>query len=304
MDGGVVLDLAERLAAAGAGEVVLADTIGVGTPGRVRALVESLCSRNTKSIDGGSVVGGHFHDTRNTGVANAWAALEAGATVLDASVGGLGGCPFAPNSTGNVATEDVLYLLEREGVETGVDLDGVIATAHWLEGVLGRGLPGRVSRAGGFPVAVAQPYDGAMGAADEEELPAWSLPANALDAIRIPPNWPEHVDRDWAWGGATGAGIRVAIVDSGVERGHPLVGDVQQAVAVSGSSGADPVIERGRGRRHGRPRHRVRRHRPLARARVRARQRPRARRRLDRAAAGCSSPVCAGRSSRGSRSST
>ena len=83
-------------------------------------------------------VGGHFHDTRNTGVANAWAALEAGATVLDASVGGLGGCPFAPNSTGNVATEDVLYLLEREGVETGVDLDGVIETAHWLEGVLGR----------------------------------------------------------------------------------------------------------------------------------------------------------------------
>ena len=146
VDGGVVLDLAERLASAGAGEVVLADTIGVATPGRVRALVESLCSRNTKSV-----VGGHFHDTRNTGVANAWAALEAGATVLDASVGGLGGCPFAPNSTGNVATEDVLYLLEREGVETGVGLAEVIATAHWLEGVLGRGLPGRVSRAGGFP---------------------------------------------------------------------------------------------------------------------------------------------------------
>ncbi len=142
-----MLDLAERLASAGAGEVVLADTIGVATPGRVRALVESLCSRNTKSV-----VGGHFHDTRNTGVANAWAALEAGATVLDASVGGLGGCPFAPNSTGNVATEDVLYLLEREGVETGVDLDGVIETAHWLEGVLGRELPGRVSRAGGFRV--------------------------------------------------------------------------------------------------------------------------------------------------------
>ena len=147
VDGGVVVDLAERLAAAGAGEVVLADTIGVATPGRVRALVETLCSRNTSAI-----VGGHFHDTRNTGVANAWAALEAGATVLDASVGGLGGCPFAPNSTGNVATEDVLYLLEREGVETGVDLDGVIVTAHWLEGVLGRQLPGRVSRAGGFRV--------------------------------------------------------------------------------------------------------------------------------------------------------
>jgi hydroxymethylglutaryl-CoA lyase/(R)-citramalyl-CoA lyase len=146
VDGGAVIELAERLMAAGAGEVVLADTIGVGTPGRVRRLIGSLCSRNTNSI-----VGGHFHDTRNTGVANAWAALEVGATVLDASVGGLGGCPFAPNSTGNVATEDVLYLLEREGVETGVDLEAVIATAHWLEQVLGRELPGRVSRAGPFP---------------------------------------------------------------------------------------------------------------------------------------------------------
>jgi len=147
VDGGVVLDLSERLVEAGAGEVVLADTIGVATPGRVRALVERLCSRNTKSVG----VGGHFHDTRNTGVANAWAALEAGATVLDASVGGLGGCPFAPNSTGNVATEDVLYLLEREGVGTGVDLEAVIEVTRWLEQVLGRELPGRVSRAGRFP---------------------------------------------------------------------------------------------------------------------------------------------------------
>jgi len=147
VDGGVVLELAERLAAAGADEVVLADTIGVATPGRVRTLVERLCSRNTKSVG----IGGHFHDTRNTGVANAWAALEAGATVLDASVGGLGGCPFAPESTGNVATEDVLYTLQREGVETGVNLDGIIETAHWLEQQLARDLPGRVSRAGSFP---------------------------------------------------------------------------------------------------------------------------------------------------------
>jgi len=147
VDGGVVLELAERLVAAGVGEVVLADTIGVATPGRVRALVERLCSRNTKSVG----IGGHFHDTRNTGVANAWAALEAGASVLDASVGGLGGCPFAPRSTGNVATEDVLYLLEREGVETGIDLEGVIETARRLEQTLGRRLPARVSRAGGFP---------------------------------------------------------------------------------------------------------------------------------------------------------
>jgi isopropylmalate/homocitrate/citramalate synthase len=148
VDAGTVLELAGRLAEGGASEIVLADTIGVATPGRVRSLLTALCSRNTKSN-----VGGHFHDTRNTGVANAWAALEAGATLLDASVGGLGGCPFAPDSTGNVATEDVLYLLEREGVETGVDLDGVIATARWLEEVLGRTLPGRVSRAGGFPAA-------------------------------------------------------------------------------------------------------------------------------------------------------
>ena len=145
VDAGVVLDLAARLAEGGAGEIVLADTIGVATPGRVRALVTSCVGASS------AVLGGHFHDTRNTGVANAWAAIEAGATLLDASVGGLGGCPFAPDSTGNVATEDVLYLLEREGIETGVELEGVIGTARWLGEVLGRPLPGRVSRAGGFP---------------------------------------------------------------------------------------------------------------------------------------------------------
>ncbi|HWN21850.1 MAG TPA: hydroxymethylglutaryl-CoA lyase [Gaiellaceae bacterium] len=140
VDPGVVSDLAARLGAAGARELVLADTIGVATPGAVKALVGRT-----------SAAGGHFHDTRHTGVANAWAALEAGATLLDASVGGLGGCPFAPRATGNVATEDVLYLLDREGVETGVDLDAVIAVATWLEELLGRTLPGRVYRAGGFP---------------------------------------------------------------------------------------------------------------------------------------------------------
>jgi isopropylmalate/homocitrate/citramalate synthase len=144
VDPGAVAALAARVAAAGAGEVVLADTIGVGTPRQVGALVARVAAD-------GATVGGHFHDTRHTGVANAWAALEAGARVLDASVGGLGGCPFAPRATGNVATEDVLYLLEREGVETGVDLDAVIGVAQWLEGVLGRQLPGRVYRAGGFP---------------------------------------------------------------------------------------------------------------------------------------------------------
>ena len=141
VDPGVVADLAERLVAAGAGEVVLADTIGVATPRPVARLVER-CSIL------GVPVGGHFHDTRHTGVACAWAAVEAGATVLDASVGGLGGCPFAPRATGNVATEDVLYLLERERVETGVDLDALIGVARWLEELLGRELPGRVYRAG------------------------------------------------------------------------------------------------------------------------------------------------------------
>ena len=130
VDPGVVADLAERLVAAGAGEVVLADTIGVATPRPVARLVERVSIL-------GVPVGGHFHDTRHTGVACAWAAVEAGATVLDASVGGLGGCPFAPRATGNVATEDVLYLLDRERVETGVDLDALIEVAAGLEGCSG-----------------------------------------------------------------------------------------------------------------------------------------------------------------------
>ena len=99
--------------------------------------------------------GVHLHNTRNTGFANAYAALEGGVRLVDASVGGLGGCPFAPRATGNVATEDVVYALERDGVETGVDLDGLIEIAEWLEGVLGRRLPGRVYRAGPFPSRTA-----------------------------------------------------------------------------------------------------------------------------------------------------
>jgi hydroxymethylglutaryl-CoA lyase/(R)-citramalyl-CoA lyase len=140
VDPGVVASLAERLVAAGAREIVLADTIGVATPRPVARLVERVSSL-------GVPVGGHFHDTRHTGIACAWAALEAGAVVLDASIGGLGGCPFAPRATGNVATEDVLYLLEREGVETGVDLQALIGVATWVEQLLGRELPGRVYRA-------------------------------------------------------------------------------------------------------------------------------------------------------------
>lgn len=139
-----VLEIAERLAAADADEIVLADTVGVAVPRQVRHLV-------AESARLGRRVGVHLHNTRNTGFANAYAALQAGATVFDASVGGLGGCPFAPRATGNIATEDLVYLLEGEGIETGVDLDALIEVAAWLEEVLGRPLPGQVYRAGGFP---------------------------------------------------------------------------------------------------------------------------------------------------------
>jgi len=136
-----VFAIAERLAATEADELVLADTIGVATPTSVSALVEQVGAL-------GKPVGGHFHNTRNTGYANAYAALGAGVSMLDASVGGLGGCPFAPRATGNIATEDLVYLLQGEGVETGVDLDALIATSTWLEELLGRQLEGYVYRAG------------------------------------------------------------------------------------------------------------------------------------------------------------
>jgi isopropylmalate/homocitrate/citramalate synthase len=144
---GAVLSLAGKVLEAGADEVVFADTIGVAVPRQVRQLMAEAATLDRP-------FGGHFHNTRNTGFANAYAALEAGASVLDASVGGLGGCPFAPKATGNIATEDLVYLLEGEGVATGVDLDALIDVSQWLEGVLGRALPGQVYRAGTFaPVA-------------------------------------------------------------------------------------------------------------------------------------------------------
>jgi hydroxymethylglutaryl-CoA lyase/(R)-citramalyl-CoA lyase len=134
VDPGVVADLASRFPSA---EVVLADTIGVATPRQVRDLVART-----------NAPGVHLHNTRNTGYANAVAALEAGATHFDASCGGLGGCPFAPRATGNIATEDLVYLLEGDGIETGVNLDALIETSVWLEGLLGRRLEGQVYRAG------------------------------------------------------------------------------------------------------------------------------------------------------------
>ena len=141
-----VADLARRVAAAGPREIAIADTIGVGVPTQVKAVMAAV-----KAAAPGMPIRLHFHDTRNTAVANAWAGVEAGATTVDASIGGIGGCPFAPNATGNVATEDVQYMLQRSGVETGLSLDGLIDTAKWLGQKMGRTLPGLVSRAGGFP---------------------------------------------------------------------------------------------------------------------------------------------------------
>ena len=142
-----VLVIAERATKLGAEEIVLADTIGVAVPRQVKALVEESAQRFPR-------VGIHLHNTRNTGFANAYAALEAGAAVFESSVGGIGGCPFAPRATGNVATEDLVYLMHGEGVETGIDLDALIGVSEWLEGILGRRLPGQVYRAGSFsPVA-------------------------------------------------------------------------------------------------------------------------------------------------------
>jgi isopropylmalate/homocitrate/citramalate synthase len=134
---------AERAAAAGADELCLADTIGVAVPRQVRALVGDVAAL-------GRPFGVHLHNTRNTGYANALAALEAGATLLDASVGGIGGCPFAPRATGNIATEDLVYLLRGEGIDPGVDLEALIGIAAWLTGHLGHELPGELHRAGDF----------------------------------------------------------------------------------------------------------------------------------------------------------
>jgi isopropylmalate/homocitrate/citramalate synthase len=142
VDPALVADLCERLAAAD--ELVLADTIGVATPRRVRRLVGRVAIL-------GRPVGAHLHNTRNTGYASAWAALEAGAEVLDASVGGLGGCPFSPNATGNVATEDLVWQLERDGVQTGIDLDALLATVRWVAGLLGRDLEGQLYRTAAWP---------------------------------------------------------------------------------------------------------------------------------------------------------
>jgi hydroxymethylglutaryl-CoA lyase len=141
-----VLAMAARLAESGPVELSLADTIGVAVPAQVFELVSRV-----RGVVGPLPIRVHLHNTRNTGIANAVAAIEAGAATLDASVGGIGGCPFAPNATGNIATEDLLYLLDRSGIATGIELDAAIETARWLATEMEREVPGLLSRAGPFP---------------------------------------------------------------------------------------------------------------------------------------------------------
>jgi len=138
----------DGVAAVGPDELALADTIGVAVPSDVTQRLETAVE-----VAPGTPLRCHFHDTRNTGIANAVAAVQAGVSALDASTGGIGGCPFAPNATGNIPTEDLLYLLHRSGVETGVDVEQVIDTARWTGELLGAQVPGLLSRAGMFPAA-------------------------------------------------------------------------------------------------------------------------------------------------------
>ena len=146
-----VVDIARRAAAAEPFEIALADTIGVGVPGQVRTLV-----RETRAAVGEDIqLRVHFHNTRNTAVANALAAYEEGVRIIDGSLAGVGGCPFAPGAAGNVPTEDLVYMFERMGVSTGIDLNAAISAAHFIGDVLGKATPGMVSRAGGFPKPAA-----------------------------------------------------------------------------------------------------------------------------------------------------
>ena len=147
-----VVDIARQVAEAQPFEIAIADTIGVGVPGQVT----EIFGRVAEAVPG-VALRGHFHNTRNTGLANAYAAVAAGARVLDASLGGLGGCPFAPAATGNIPTEDLVYMLHRMGVATGIDLGLAIETARWVEQHVGHAVPGMLSKAGEFPGARRAP---------------------------------------------------------------------------------------------------------------------------------------------------
>ncbi len=145
-----VVELARRMAEAGAAEIALGDTIGVGVPQQVADLFGMVAEAAP-----GVALRAHFHNTRGTGIANAWAAFQAGVRTLDSSLGGLGGCPFAPKATGNIATEDLVYMLDRSGVETGLDLDALIAANYWFEPIIGRPLPASLGRAGAWTGHIA-----------------------------------------------------------------------------------------------------------------------------------------------------
>jgi hydroxymethylglutaryl-CoA lyase len=142
-----VIEVAKRVAEAEPFEIAFADTIGVGVPAQVSEIIGRARESLPKSIQ----LRAHFHNTRNTGLANAYAAVAAGVSALDSSVGGIGGCPFAPAATGNIPTEDLVYMLGRSGIETGIDLDKLVGTAEWLQGTLGRTVPGMLLKAGNFP---------------------------------------------------------------------------------------------------------------------------------------------------------
>lgn len=144
-----VVDIASRIAQSQPVEIAIADTIGVAVPMQVTELVERMRAAAPRMP-----LRCHFHNTRNTAVANAYAAVLAGVTTLDSSVGGIGGCPFAPDATGNVATEDLVYMLSRSGFKTNIDLYRLIDVARWLQQQRGRPLPGMVSRAGAFPMGI------------------------------------------------------------------------------------------------------------------------------------------------------
>jgi hydroxymethylglutaryl-CoA lyase len=143
-----VAAIAAEAVKAGIGEIALGDTIGVADPWTVRRRIEAV-----RKVAPDARIRMHFHNTRNTGFANVYASIEAGCHVIDASTGGIGGCPFAPDATGNIATEDLVYMLERGGIETGLDLGKLIETARWVGGKLGKDVPSALTHAGVFPSA-------------------------------------------------------------------------------------------------------------------------------------------------------
>lgn len=145
-----IVELAERVVEAGPGELGIADSIGVAVPSQVTDVLGAV-----REVVGDLPIRCHFHNTRNTGLANAQAAVDAGVTFLDASIGGIGGCPFAPAATGNIPTDDLVYMLDRSGIETGVSLHKIIGVSRWLERELGRSVPAMLPKAGGFPVREA-----------------------------------------------------------------------------------------------------------------------------------------------------